>query len=210
MSKYDGIMSKVPGGTKLIMEFREGHDALIRILDDPWVTITKFDGNPVPAVQYTWLVWDYEQQRVRLMRKSQNVFEQFVDIVQDWTDEMPMTCDIRVKAEKSGDFVTFNLKPSPQRGTMPPSNQLEYPDIEMYKRGSRTIEQIQAGQLPPILDRNGDPVQKDTSPLLAGAQEVSSLPGEVQATTAPASNTGDVIPTAAEIDQNINLDDIPF
>lgn len=193
MGMYGELASKLDTGP--IVKLEVGKQVRVRLLEHVWVARPQFDDGNV-AVQYLWPIWDYAQNRPRILRGGQSIFNQIGAIIEDQDGdgyELPSPFDLKITRSGSGRNDTkYQVTGVPHAGTMPSAKSFSIPDMVDFSKGhALPMDRIMQGDEPPI--------------YLAST-------GEVVAGEAPALESGrqrDNIPTDDDV-QNINLDEIPW
>lgn len=195
MGMYGDIRNKID--TNLFIKLKEGKTRL-RILDHPHIYQREFTDQQTGEVnigtKFLWPVYDYSQERVRLLDQGKQIFDQVADACEDWDggDHMPAPFDIIITRTGTGKNDTdYSVTAVPHMGTMPAGVDLK--QLEGKLKGI-PIQQVLEGKQPPVLD---DGLNKKT-PTHADALAMAAAPDSVAEALA-----GDTLPTDAEV---ANLD----
>jgi hypothetical protein len=205
MGMYGDILNKIDDGQFIKIE--PGRPVKLRLLDHPYISqqqfVDKKTGEVSISTRFSWPVWDYGQQRVRILEQGKSVFKQIATASDTWPqgDTMPSPFDLFIKRTGTGQFDTeYTVTAVPTDGTMPNVTAGELPDMAEKSKGGIPIQQVMEGKNVPVVAPKGADLA-----IEAG----SSAPDAPQAKK-PKSD--DVVPTGDEISEKskINLDDIPF
>lgn len=196
MGRYDEA-SKRAGAGKYV-RFESGKKTRLRVLTDPVVSRQVFDNDPDRIVEsFSWLVWNYDLERVQILQKGAGFFNRIASIVEDYNDEIPMGCDLNIEAKGSGIQTKYEINAVPTRGTMPVAVLKSLPDLTQEVRHSITIQDYAQGANPDIVRQDGTVIiEEGINPLRLEEPEAEP----------------DLLPEGEEVPANgtINLDDIPF
>jgi hypothetical protein len=188
MGIYDDASKRV--GTGLYLKLDAGKRR-IRIIEHPYVSNKPGfkDGDPIRTV-FTWIVWNYDENRVQVLEQGPNLFKLIGAIIAEYGEDMPMECDLVITTTGSGIETKRTVVAVPKSGTMPPVRQLQEQDN----------------------GKNWPDLQKLTGgvPLARFAKE--GLPEDDGAKASEKKNTqnDDVVLEDLPSDGSINVDDIPF
>lgn len=97
----DSLYSKVNVGSDLFVQLQAGKKVRLRILDYPFVSSQEYvnNGKSTISTKFTWEVYDYETERVRLLSKGSSIFNQIKAIAEEYGEELPMDCDVIISTE---------------------------------------------------------------------------------------------------------------
>lgn len=196
MGMYGDLLNKIDDSQ--FMKIVPGKPAHVRLLGHPWISQKQFaDGI---TTRFTWPVWDYTQNRVRVLALGKSVFKQIATTSDAWPagESMPSPFDLIIKREGTGQYDTeYTVSAVPYGGAMPVVHSVDLPDMEKVS-GGIPIQQVLEGKQPPVIAAN-----------VQGAEP--PRPTHTEAEALPAEAGADVLPTAEDVDKaKINLDDIPF
>jgi hypothetical protein len=192
MGRWGDAANKAQGPSDYI-KMQDGDEITIRVLTDPVVQNKTFPSDPDnPRTQFSWVVWDYDNQAPKILSQSPGFAKKLDFISEKWGDKIPMDCDIVIKRNGSGLQTTYDLTAVPATVPLTPDWELRVKSIDLNKALPGHI---------PIKDF----LESDTKP--------QSFP---EAAPAPATTPAPT-PVPKEVDKvfdiedgPINLDDIPF
>jgi hypothetical protein len=178
------------------------------LLDHPWISTKKFvnkdSGEINVSTQFTWPVWDYDQERIRLISQGKSVFKQIATAVDTWPngESMPSLFDVVIKRTGTGKNDTeYTVQAIPYSGIMPPFHASDLPNMA-EKTGGISIQQMLKGEKPPVLLSPGASEPEPSNPT---HDDAAALEAEITAKM-----SDDVVLTDIDDKKPINLEDIPF
>lgn len=155
MGFYGDLLNKLDDS--LYIKIGPGKPAQLRLMDHPWISQKSFTDNETGEVsirtQYHWPVWDYDQQRVRILTQGKTIFEEIAKNCEKWPqgEEMPSVFDVIIERKGTGKYDTkYMVTALPQRGTMPSIPQDQLPDMADKSKGI-PIRQVLEGKTPPMV-----------------------------------------------------------
>lgn len=210
MSMYGNILDKLDDS--LFIKIEPGKPITLRLLDHPWISQKQFTdkttGEMRIVTQFHWPVWDYSQQRVRVLSQGKSVFKQIASSTDTWPqgEDMPSPFDIYIKRTGTGQYDTeYTVSAVPQQGTMPAIAKADLPNMAEKSKGI-PIQQILEGKKPQVLTASVAQAKQSEPEESIGMRPLAGLnqPDEREP------EEGDTIITDLDTANQINLDDIPF
>ncbi|GAP53472.1 hypothetical protein AHiyo6_00370 [Arthrobacter sp. Hiyo6] len=182
MGMYDEGAKRVSNSK--FVEFESGKKIRLRILYHPNVSHKQFKGNEDIKTQFAWPVWNYTLGKQQILQKGPGVFKRIASIIEDYSETMPMSCDLSITVTGSGLGTKYEITPVPVAGTMPVIPSQEIIDIDKELPNSIPLMRFAEGADPDVESSDDD------APAAAPRER-------------------DNIPTDDEVSK-ISLDDIPF
>jgi hypothetical protein len=147
MGKWSEAVKRT-GGAGDFMKLQQGNNR-IRVLGDPVAENKTFPNNPEPQTIFSWAVWDYSTNSIKILSKSGSFLRNFDSIMDIWGDDVPMQCDITIIREGSGQKDTrYKFVPSPIKTQLPENWQDDMPDLLTVIKGSIDISSYSQGIVP--------------------------------------------------------------
>lgn len=206
MGKYGDVLNKLDDG--LYVKVQPGTPVRLRLLADPRISQQPFTdkqtGEVTISTRFCWPVWDYAQQRVRILDQGKSVFKPIAAAAESWGDTMPSLFDIEIRrtgvGKNGSEYTVVALQ---LMGTMPDMNSMEVPDGFMQRLKGTPMSQILQGEKPEYIGA----AQPSVDPMgLNAPRPTHTVAPELHAVPDP---EPDVIPTADDVNR-FNVDDIPF
>jgi hypothetical protein len=231
MSMYGDLLDKLDDS--MYIKIQPGKPLHVRLLDHPWISQRSYTDQELDpttgeirqatriVTQFHWPVWDYAQQRIRILSQGKSVFQQIANAHQAWPngESMPSVFDLIITRTGTGRNDTeYTVSAIPQQGVMPTVRAADLPDMAKASQGI-PIKQVLEGQrpqvLPPRAATGAAPQPKPPTHVQAAAL---AGPAEMAAPTMTEPMEDNREPTGDDIlpddDLNtgsrINLDEIPF
>ncbi|SDP33790.1 hypothetical protein SAMN04487914_108119 [Arthrobacter sp. ok909] len=179
MGMYDEGAKRVSNSK--FVEFEPGKKVRLRLLDHPNVSHKQYKPNEDISTQFAWPVWNYTLGKQQILQKGPGVFKRIASIIEDYSDQMPMSCDLSITTSGSGLQTRYEITPVPVAGTMPVIKSDEIIDIDKELPNSIPLLRFAEGADPEV----------ETAGEFAPITQRDQLP------------TGDDV-------EKINIDDIPF
>jgi len=87
MGRYSKALDQMDSG--VFISLVPSEPKRLRILDDPLVQNTQYLDPKTgkygePRTSFAWPVWDYDQQKARILRKGASVLKQIDDVIDAW------------------------------------------------------------------------------------------------------------------------------
>lgn len=141
------------------MELQPGNNR-IRVLSDPVVENQEFNGEPV--TRFSWKVYDYATNQVRVLSKSAMFLRKFDFFSEAWGDAMPMKCDIIIGREGNGLKTRYEFAAVPVKDEMVPDwqSQADSIDFKKLKPGAFSIDEYGADNAAPAIPDKIAPVDE--------------------------------------------------
>jgi hypothetical protein len=163
------------------VEFESGKKVRLRLLYHPNVSHKQFKGNEDIKTQFAWPVWNYTLGKQQILQKGPGMFKRIASIIEDYGENMPMSCDLSITANGAGLNTTYDVTPVPVAGTMPLIKSDEIIDVDKELPNSIPLMRFAEG---------ADPDVQTTDDVVPP-------------------KSADTLPTDDQVDK-VNLDDIPF
>jgi hypothetical protein len=198
MGRWDKAVDKSGGG--IYMDIQPGRNKL-RVLNDPVVQNKEFDNGPTTI--FSWLVWDYKTNSVRILSKGSSFIKKFDFFMDAWGDALPMKCDIIIEKEGSGLATRYEFAAVPIQEEMASDWREQAKKIDLRKAlpGCFSIKDYVEKDHGLQYDRDGN-----LDPHTPGERQAAREAEELQTHA-----IGPITTTTGDIgDEPINLDDIPF
>lgn len=205
MSIYDTHKPPVGEGG-LYRKLKDGETMKVRIVSEPAIMDAESDdketGEKRLTTRYGWLFWDQENKQVIVWSQGVRFFRNIVTLAQDeeWGD--PKDYDIKITRQGSDTSTTYNVTPSANR------EPLDREVLEQIK-AIDLIEKLKASPFNQRVMWLSDFDEHSIQPESHGhAKEVEVL--TAIGDSKKADKIPDDEPVIENVDDEINLDDIPF
>lgn len=171
------------------LKFEAGKAVKIRIASEPYifrdVYKDKVTGKTRESVKYAWVVFDFGADQAKIMQLPVTGFKalQAIAADDDWGD--PTKYNLTVIPQGAGKERVYQINPAPVKGELSAEQLEKVVQIELAKAIPNAIPLVEA-------------------------HKGKALPAPVPREESPAGAGSDAVPTDAEVDGPINLDDIPF
>lgn len=203
MGKYGDLLNKID--TSEFIKIEPGRQYRFRLLSDPWISqqqfVDKGTGESRIATRFSWPVYDYSQQRIRVLTQGKSVFEQIAGACEAWPqgDTMPSPFDVVIKRTGTGQFDTqYTVQAVPYGGDMPSIRSAELPNMAEKSKGI-PVMQVLEGKSAPVIPATvpgvtpaapANPTHRDAETLderePAGEQVLTDIPdGDVDMDSIP-------------------------
>lgn len=152
MGRYGKALDKLDNG--VFVTLTPDQAKRVRILDDPYVQNTSYRDPKTgefgpPRTSFAWAVWDYEQQKVKILRKGASVLKAIDEIIDAWNiQDMPMACDVVITTTGKGLNTRYSVQGVPLDPSLPYDSRAEMPDMRKYVEGGIPINQFGEGVKP--------------------------------------------------------------
>lgn len=180
MSMYGDALNKLDDGQ--FVKIEPGRPVKLRLLDHPHVSLRQFD-NGDTATRFSWPVWDYQQQRVRILEQGKSIFKGIASAIENWPqgETMPAPFDIVITRTGAGKNDTeYTVSAIPHAGTMPEWSKIkaDMPDMKEKSKGI-PLKSIVDGYKPEVVQVGAG----TKSPTLAALESGDTLPTDDQVHT---------------------------
>jgi hypothetical protein len=132
----DGLFTQTPEGTVKLRIFSLAHYSLGEYTDPE-------SGEKTHSDKYSWVVWNYDDDKAQILSKGKSVFNQIAELSQDedWGD--PTTYDIKITRTGKGMETRYSVVPSPSKGTLTEAQveACEAIDLPKVVKGAIPIDQ---------------------------------------------------------------------
>jgi hypothetical protein len=212
MGRIGNSAKRVPRSIGLFIKFQDGDKLRMRILSEPRVRATQYSNDKEPTFDYIFEVWDYTNEKVRMLSQGIAGAEAIDEMNDEWGEEYPAKFDLTIKATGAGkNGRKYTRTSSPQLGTMPQLASLERLEWAKVAPGAITVTQHEQGMDPEIQERQSAEDPDGSKPPSAEqyAAARAAQDAEEQAAINASRDSDDVIP--ADVPEGgPNLDEIPF
>lgn len=155
MGMYGDALNKLDDS--LYVKIEPGKPVTLRLLDHPWISQKQFvdqaTGESRIVTQFHWPVWDYAQNRVRVLTQGKSVFKEVANACDTWPagETMPSPFDIIIKRTGTGRYDTeYSVTAVPYSGTMPRVAVADLPNMQ-EKSGGIPLKQVLEGKAAPVI-----------------------------------------------------------
>lgn len=208
MGRIGNSTKRVPRSVGLFIKFQDGDKLRMRILSEPRVRATHYSDDKEPTFDYLFEVYDYANDKVRLLSQGVAGAEAIDEMNDEWGEEYPAKYDLTIKATGAGKGGRkYTRTSSPHQGTTPAASSLERIDWAKAAPGSITITQHDSGMEPEIIERQSAGSPEDAKPPTK--EQYAAARAEEEAAINANRDSEDTVITEVP-EGNINLDDIPF
>lgn len=182
---------KIPSNGGDILKLESGKKYRLRIIGEPFVYQSEFNGNP--STRYAMTVWNQEEKAAQILMLPAGAFREvlgYAQNVDDWGD--PELYDFVIAKTGSGLETRYTLQPSPKKNDLPDEDKKAVEAIDLKE----VLNRLPSVTFAYAASEAGE----DPFPKL-------SVKDGIQKGTLPHQ---DVVIEDINEDEPINLDNIPF
>ena len=178
MGRYGKALDQLDNG--LFIKLVPGKTTRLRILDDPVVQNQSYKDPQTgqfgaPRTVFSWPVWDYEKQSVRILSKGASVLKQVDEVIDAWNVQaMPMSCDIVITQTGQNLQTRYSVQGVPFDTSLQQATHYTLPDMQKHIQNGIPITQFADGTKPQtqniqasVGDGSDDAYVPDQPPLSA-------------------------------------------
>lgn len=154
MGRYGKALDQLDNG--LFIKLVPGKTTRLRILDDPVVQNQSYKDPQTgqfgaPRTVFSWPVWDYEKQQVRILSKGASVLKQVDEVMDAWNvQNMPMSCDIVITQTGQNLQTRYSVQGVPFDMQLPQAQNYTLPDMQKHIQNGIPITQFANGTKPQV------------------------------------------------------------
>lgn len=148
MGRYGDAVKRA--NNSIFVQLEPGIEKRLRILDDPYAenkTFMQPNGTPGdPRTVFSWPVWDYDEGKIKILSKGASVLKAVDEITDAWKiQEMPMGCDIVIKATGSGLQTRYSVQGAPVSSELPGNWMKQMPDMDKHVPNGIPVNEYASG-----------------------------------------------------------------
>jgi hypothetical protein len=98
--------------------------------------------------RFSWPVWDYEAEKVKILEQGPMVFNLIRDIVAEYGEEVPMECDLVVNRTGEGLNTRYSIVPGKVQSSLPKDIHEQLPVMKDVVKGGVPLAQFGEGKKP--------------------------------------------------------------
>jgi hypothetical protein len=148
MGLYDNASKHVNIGSNLYVKVEPGSKVRIRIIDHPYVSTRQFQAGGDLTTRFSWPVWDYESEKVKILEQGPAVFRMISDIVAEYGEEVPMECDLVIGRTGEGLNTRYSVVPGKIQSDLPKDIHEQLPVMKDVVKGGIPLKDFGEGKKP--------------------------------------------------------------
>lgn len=157
MGMYDDVKDMITTSNSDYVKIKSGDKTRLRILDHPYVSLRQFRPGDKPSLRFTWAVWDYSSEKVRLLEQGAMVYGQVADIIAEYGESMPMECDLIISRSGEDLQTRYNVVSGRVQGNMSAQEAAEQmPPMSEVVKGGVTLHDYRDGKKPEVQGPDGN------------------------------------------------------
>lgn len=156
MGVYDAASKRVSSGSDTYIKLQPGQKARVRVLDYPYVSMRQFKPGDEIATRFSWPVWDYEADKVKILEQGPMVFGLIADIVAEYGEDLPMECDLVIGRTGEALNTRYSVIPTKPQSQLPKEALSQIPVMADIVKGGVPLKDFGAGKKPAVQGPDGD------------------------------------------------------
>lgn len=162
MSLYGDVKDIIDADSSEYVKIQSGKKVRVRAIDHPYISMRQFSAGDKPTMRFTWPVWDYEANRVKLLEQGGMVYTQIAAIVDEYGEDMPMKADLVISRTGDGKENTrYNVVAGPVKEDLPENVHELMPAMAEAVPGGVPLAKYRDGERPVVQTAEGKEVLEE-------------------------------------------------
>jgi hypothetical protein len=148
MGLYDNASEHVNTGSEKYVKIQSGGKVRVRVLDHPYVSTKQFQAGGEVTTRFSWPVWDYDSEKVKILEQGPAVFRMIGDVVAEYGEEVPMECDLIIGRTGEGLNTRYSVVPGKVQSELPKDLHEQLPHMADAVKGGIPLKDFGEGKKP--------------------------------------------------------------